>query len=112
VLEDKGNLAFLELKSLYPNILETFIASTSDVFSSWAIKRWGPADTQNAASSVTTDSDDSLSSRDAHNTSDWWAVKASKGNGGKDVWIANRSNFAAVASELPKDGELVIQRCK
>jgi hypothetical protein len=102
-MEDKGNLAFLELKSQYSHRLETLIATTPAVFASWAIKRW-------AAPINTNVSDDCTSAGGSSDTSDWWAVKASRGNGGKDVWIVNRSNFAAVISELPKDGELVIQR--
>jgi hypothetical protein len=41
---------------------------------------------------------------------DWWAVKSALGNGGKDVWITNRNNFEEVASQVPQQGELVIQK--
>ena len=33
---------------------------------------------------------------------DWWVVKASAGNGGKDIWVMARHNFNTVLAELPK----------
>ena len=41
---------------------------------------------------------------------DWWAVKASKGNGGKDVWVVNRRNFEQILSTIPPNDEYIIQR--
>lgn len=43
-------------------------------------------------------------------SSDWWAVKASRGNGGKDVWIIHRDNFQEIIPTLPQSEEYVIQR--
>jgi hypothetical protein len=43
--------------------------------------------------------------------SDWWALKASKGNGGKDVWVVNRHNYAAVLATVPTKDEYILQRC-
>lgn len=41
---------------------------------------------------------------------DWWAAKASLGNGGKDVWIVHKDNYMEVAAKVPRQGELVIQK--
>lgn len=100
MLEDKSNLAFLELKSPYPHCLDTFVASSAAAFAAWASARWttSPQEVNVGAP------------EDVSGTADWWAVKASKGNGGKDVWIVNRSNVSAVLAELPREGELVVQR--
>lgn len=47
---------------------------------------------------------------DISDSLDWWAVKAARGNGGKDVWITNRDNYADTFAQLPRQGELVIQK--
>lgn len=31
---------------------------------------------------------------------DWWVVKVSKGNGGRDIWIVNPDNFQQVLPNL------------
>lgn len=41
---------------------------------------------------------------------DWWAIKASKGNGGKDVWVVNSQCYKEVVNALPPDQEYIIQR--
>jgi hypothetical protein len=41
---------------------------------------------------------------------DWWAVKASRGNGGKDVWIVHQDNYLTVIPSLPIGEEYVMQR--
>jgi hypothetical protein len=48
---------------------------------------------------------------EAMDLSDWWALKASKGNGGKDVWVINRNNFAEVLASVPAKDEYILQRC-
>jgi hypothetical protein len=40
----------------------------------------------------------------------WWAVKASRGNGGKDVWIIHPGCYEEVISTLPPNEEYVLQR--
>jgi Tubulin-tyrosine ligase family len=47
---------------------------------------------------------------DIFDDSDWWAIKASRGNGGKDVWFMNKRNYTQVTAELPRGDELVIQK--
>ena len=41
---------------------------------------------------------------------DWWAVKASAGNGGGDVYFINESNYRTVLPTIPKNMEYVIQK--
>lgn len=51
----------------------------------------------------------SLTTESPHSR-DWWAVKATRGNGGKDVWIIHRDNYNTVIPTLPNGEEYVIQR--
>lgn len=46
----------------------------------------------------------------AMDLSDWWALKASKGNGGRDVWVVNRHNYMAVLPTVPAKDEYILQR--
>ncbi|CAM9655530.1 unnamed protein product, partial [Ectocarpus fasciculatus] len=100
VLEDKSNLAYLQLNMTVP-VLETFIARCPDDFRRWADNRWSPEEPGATGAACLHDISDSL---------DWWAVKAARGNGGKDVWITNRDNYADTFAQLPRQGELVIQK--
>ncbi len=90
VIESKSSFAYLQLKMSVP-CLTTYTANSSLEVSMWANKHWpmnGTLDDQK----------------------DWWAVKASNGNGGKDIWIVNRSNFTKVVGQLPAEDKYVIQR--
>lgn len=93
IIESKSSLAYLQLLVDYP-MLETRIAYSSAEVAIWANKRW-------CTTPVTQGDTESR---------DWWVVKASKGNGGRDVWVFNQSNYQKVISELPADEEYVIQR--
>ena len=93
VLEDKANLAYLQLRMTVP-VLETYIARCPEEFMLWACSHW-PED---------------ISTESSSEHLDWYAVKAAKGNGGKDVWIASKDTFRDIYSELPAHGELVIQK--
>lgn len=46
----------------------------------------------------------------AMDLSDWWALKASKGNGGRDVWVVNRHNYDKVLATVPLKDEYILQR--
>ncbi len=94
VIESKSNFAFLQLTMNAP-CLETFVANNAMEVFSWANRHW----TSGSAESSTT-----------ANEKDWWAVKASNGNGGKDIWIVNRNNFQQAVKDLPAADEYVIQR--
>ena len=90
IIESKANLAFLQLKMQCPT-LETFIAPNGNVVRKWFATRW--------------------ESEDQHGgETDWWAVKASNGNGGKDIWITNRANYHEVCGELRANEEYVLQK--
>lgn len=95
VIESKSNMAFLQMKMNYPT-LETYIAPNGASVKKWFDKRWGeqPSDESNAALSGL----------------DWWAVKASKGNGGKDIWIVNKDNYLQMCDEVRNNEEYVIQQ--
>ena len=86
IIESKSNLAYLQRRMKRPT-LTTFIALGVKGVERFC-QRWQG------------DSDDS----------DWWAVKVSNGNGGRDVWIMNKDNYTQVLNELPHCEELVIQK--
>lgn len=93
IIESKSMLAYLQLLVDHP-MLETRIACSSAEVLIWAKKRWGELSTM----------------EHDHEDRDWWVVKASKGNGGRDIWVFNKSNHSKVVSELPANEEYVIQR--
>ena len=92
ILESKSSFAFLQL-TMDRKFLECFVASNAAQARTWAVNRW------NANESITDDYE-----------CDWWAIKASNGNGGKDIWIVNRNTYQKSLSELPANDEYVIQR--
>ena len=77
IIEDKSNMAFLQLLMNVP-VLQTFIAKSADDVKHWCESRWG------SNRQISSDSNSSSSG----SGSDWWAVKASKGNGGKDIFVS------------------------
>ena len=68
ILEDKANLAFLQMRMNCP-VLETYVANSPGEVRAWASKRWTDA-TKDIGGPM---------------DGDWWVVKASAGNGGKDI---------------------------
>jgi len=62
-------------------MLETFIAYKRVMVAQWAASRWpmGVAPEEGF---------------------DWWCVKASRGNGGRDVWVMHPGNVDEVNEEL------------
>lgn len=95
IIESKASFAYLQLKIQCP-MLETRVAVSAREVSSWAEKRWGAAEC-NFGDNAT-------------NGRDWWVVKASRGNGGRDIWVFNPQNFRAVIPQLPVEEEYVIQK--
>ena len=75
IIEDKSNMAFLQLQMNVP-VLQTFIAKSADDVKHWCETRWG------SHSQISGGCSSGVSG------SDWWAVKASKGNGGKDIFVS------------------------
>ena len=91
IIESKASFASLQLLISYP-MLETRVASNAGIVEHWATQRWGI--------------DTVIDTTDR----DWWVVKASQGNGGRDVWVFNSQNYRQVIQELPYQQEYVIQR--
>jgi len=98
ILENKANLAFLQKKMSCPS-LKTVVATSSSEVASWLANYFS----ESLNSTIFIDRSQPIEL-------DWWTIKASKGNGGRDIWFANRHNFAEVVQELPKNDEFVIQR--
>jgi len=91
ILEDKSNLAFLQLR-MKRKVLETFVANGNEEVYKWASKRW------------------EKSRDDPRHVRDWWVVKVSRGNGGRDVWVMNVHNYENVMQEFRSNDQLVIQK--
>ena len=121
IIEDKSNLAFLQLRlmdSSYSEFLETYVAKNANEVSRWVTKRWMrstasikdrtnllPGELESgsnmeASKSILSQPQNPVSDNRCYDT-DWWVVKASKGNGGRDIWILNKDNAEAVLSDLP-----------
>lgn len=94
VLESKANFAFLQQEMPSNRELTTYVAKSGKQVCAWAQKRW----------------DTSSSNGQDLTTSDWWVVKASNGNGGRDIWMIHRDNYLTALDDLPDDHEYVIQR--
>jgi hypothetical protein len=98
IIENKSNLAFLQLRMKQKHVLETFVATNKNTVKRWSENKWLNNSLLN----------DEITNKCSDK--DWWAVKASAGNGGKDVWIINKSNFKDILKELPGNNEFVIQK--
>jgi len=93
IFEDKGNMAILQARMNLP-VLQTFILNDLESLKRWARQRWKSCEQAQ-----------SLRVND-----DWWIAKASKGNGGADIWVIQQENFEDVLKKLPKSDEFVVQR--
>ena len=125
IFEDKSNFAFLQLRMACPT-LNSHIAPDKATLTRWCQLKW-KSDNQSLQHDIESiDVDMNIESLaplsflgEGHGwglppssatSKDWWALKASKGNGGKDVWIINRDNFENILAKLPSSEEFVIQR--
>ena len=95
IIENKSNLAFLQLR-MNPDkdirnygVLKTYVASSGSLVKQWAYNQWNT---------------------DTNKNHDWWVVKASKGNGGRDIFVINNANYHHVLSLLNDNDEYVIQK--
>lgn len=106
-------MAFLQLKMKCP-VLTTHIALNAADVLRWAEKRWESvgSNSGNSASSTVFSFGNGEAVSPVSPDNDWWVVKASRGNGGKDIWIIHPGNFRDVISNqgMPQGEELVIQR--
>jgi hypothetical protein len=90
ILEDKSNLAFLQIrmKEHYEHVLPTYVAKGAREALRWCEQHWSSKNnTVEIQNKETQDSD-------------WWVLKASKGNGGKDIWVTSRETFRSIFEEL------------
>jgi hypothetical protein len=89
IIESKSNLAYLQLFMNCPTLL-TYVARTRGELLEW-IQRFY--------------------SNSSPSDNNWWVIKASNGNGGKDIWVMNQENFPQIITEIPKmDEEYVVQK--
>ena len=122
-MEDKSNFAFLQLRMNCPTLQTVVVIGTGNVMK-WCNGRWSTAET-NTTTKNEGDTIFKLSSDNPDNTTspgpnpspqnDWWILKASRGNGGKDIWILNHTNYKNVlsalnTSEISSKEEYVVQR--
>lgn len=98
ILESKSNLAFLQRLISRP-MIETYVAASSSHVLRWAQRRWTRPEMMTGALQSATKYEE-----------DWWVVKASNGNGGKDIWFMTTENFDEMCTELPQNTEYVIQK--
>lgn len=102
IIESKSNLAFLQLLMNCPT-LKTFVARNTKEVQYWIQSYY-------LTISSSENSEKGEESR-SNPHEDWWVIKASNGNGGKDIWMINSHNFQEVASSIPDmNEEYVIQK--
>jgi hypothetical protein len=116
-------------------MLDTFIASNSQQVLKWCSSRWANSevlsennhnfteeciDLETSFAKVSFLNEphswsvpfDNFSAEDVveMDLADWWALKASRGNGGRDVWVINRFNYTEVLATVPTKDEYILQR--
>ena len=104
ILEDKANLAFLQSKMDCPT-LTTFVAHSMEDVSEWAATHFQKTTLLKEESGV-----EIAEFSESIQDDDIWVIKASRGNGGKDIWFIHKHNWEDILSELPKGDIFVIQR--
>ncbi|CAM9193019.1 unnamed protein product [Chrysoparadoxa australica] len=122
VLEDKARMALLQRESMSLPGLATEVMKDVSAVGAWAQERWGDVRELNVEEDdgkclvrgmVLSASTISLSPIFIFlmiYCVDWWCVKASKGNGGADVWVIHRGNAGTVVKSLRAGEEYVVQR--
>lgn len=94
IIESKSNLAFLQLLMKCPT-LTTYVAKDGKEAIEWANRHFS-VEKEGANQSITTD--------------DWWVVKASNANGGRDIYVIHKDNYSTVLSSLHEKEEYVLQK--
>ncbi len=83
MLEDKDKFAMLSP----PGALETAIVSGAEGVKIWSSQHWD---------SSSLHSPQLQEDKKKKDDNDWWCVKASKGNGGFDVFVMHQQNVGSV----------------
>lgn len=120
IIEDKSNLAFLQIQMATVGnsaVLETFVTRNLAGACDWFNSRWCQMSTDGKTCGLLHETGDTILDNECSSTSyrlshsvprdsDWWIVKASKGNGGRDVWVVHPNNYIDVLSQLsPNEGK-------
>lgn len=119
IIEDKSNLAYLQLimsKSSLLEVLDTYVAIGLAGVTKWASNRWesiksnetccnrflttGNSSLSSSVVEVSAGSSTSVVIPMVSNSDDWWIVKASKSNCGQDIWILHSYNYKDVLPQL------------
>lgn len=108
ILENKAYLAVLQTCVSHGTNLTTFIAKSSIEVSTWLHNKWSTLHS-NISMNTSTIADINNVNNDVTHT-DWWVVKSSKGNGGKDIWIVSQDNYQSIVLTLPTKDQFVIQK--
>jgi hypothetical protein len=78
-------------------VLETYIADNINDVKFWLESRWKISSNNSFIDNIEYEND-------------WWTVKASKGNGGRDVWIINKSNYEVILKQISNTEQYVLQK--
>jgi hypothetical protein len=119
IIEDKSNLAYLQLimsRNSLLEVLETYVAIGLAGATKWASNRWesmnsneccynrflttGDSSLLSSVLEVSSESTASVFIPMVSNSDDWWIVKASKSNCGQDIWILHSYNYKDVLPQL------------
>ena len=87
-------------------MLKTYVATSSISVLAWADRRWNK-EVMSSGSKAEAESEEDTTEQPE---GDWWAVKASAGNGGGDVYFINSTNYKTIIPTFPRDMEYVIQK--
>lgn len=90
ILENKANLAVLQT-AMDIDMLKTYLAQGRDEVRDWCDWKFGKSTVDGEL--------------------DWWVLKASQGNGGRDIWIVSKENFERILIDIPPHDHFVIQKC-
>ena len=89
ILENKANLAILQT-AMEIDMLETYLAQGFEEVRDWCHWKFVKCTVSGEL--------------------DWWVLKASQGNGGRDIWVISNDNYQSILTGIPLNDHFVIQR--
>ncbi len=99
IIESKSDFAFLQIRMKNTcHVLPTYIACNRDKILKWCKDRW---DEEYSVFDVANNKD---------KDEDWWILKASNGNGGRDIFVITSNTYQRVLNSINVDEEFVIQK--